>query len=127
MHECIISQELPTLIFDDDGDFISCVGTTLEDLVLSAAKATRIRVGTETGRITTAMRNLTKSLQAVRRCSGDDDTSHLCCEVSKAYDEVRRNSRMRVLTGLSPDESTLILIFASPWVGECLVQARTAA
>jgi hypothetical protein len=127
MHESMIPQELPTFIFDDDGDLISCVGTTLENLILSAAKVTRIRVGTQTGKLTTAMRDLTKSLQAVRRCAGDDDFSHLSCAASDAYGEVRRNSRMRVLTGLSPDESTLILIFAAPWVGECIVQARTAA
>jgi hypothetical protein len=112
MHESMIPQELPTFIFDDDGDFISCAGTTLENLTPSAAKAKRIRVGTQTGRITTAMRDLTKSLQALRQCSGDDDFSHLSCTASEAYGEVRRNSRMRVLTGLSPDESTLILIFA---------------
>jgi hypothetical protein len=28
MHESMIPQELPTFILDDDGDFISCVGTT---------------------------------------------------------------------------------------------------
>jgi hypothetical protein len=127
MHESIIPQEVPTFVFDDDGDFIPCVGTTLEDLIRSAAKVTKIRVGSETGKITAAMRNLTSSLQAVRRCSGDDDFSHLCCAASEAHGEVRRNSRMRVLTGRSPDEATLILIFALPWIGECFVQAQTAA
>jgi hypothetical protein len=47
--------------------------------------------------------------------------------VSEAYGELRRNARMRVLTGRSPDESTLILVFASPWVGECIAQVQTAA
>ena len=127
MRESMTLQEVSTVIFDDDGDFITCVGTTLEDLILLAAKVTKIRVGSETGRNTRAMRTLANLLQAVRRCAGDDDFSHLCCGVSEAYGEVRRNARMRVLTGLSPDESTLILVFASPWVCECVAQVQTTA
>ena len=127
MRENTTPQELPAFIFDDDGDLLTCIGTTLEDLILSAAKVTKNRVESETGKITRAMGNLANLLHAVRRCTGDDDFSHLCCEVSEVYGEVRRNARMRILTGLSPDESTLILIFTSPWVGECIVQARTAA
>jgi hypothetical protein len=127
MRENMTLQEVPTFIFDDDGDFITCVGTTLEDLILSAAKVTKIRVESETDKITRAMGNLANLLHAVRRCTGADDFSHLCCEVSEAYSEVRKNARMRVLTGLSPDESTLILVFASPWVGECIAQVQTAA
>jgi hypothetical protein len=57
MRENMTPQEVPTFIFDDDGDFIPCVGTTLEDLILSAAKVTKIRVGSETGRNTRAMGN----------------------------------------------------------------------
>ena len=56
------------------------------------------------------------------RCMAHSSFSHLCCAASEAYGEVRRTSRMRVLSGLSPDESTLILIFASPWTGECTEQ-----
>ena len=126
MRESMNQQDLSTFIFDDDGDFITCVGTTLDDLIQSAAKVTKIRVGSETGRTTTAMRNLANLLQAVRRCSGDDDFSHLCCEISEAYWEVRRSARMRVLTGHSPDESTPILVFTAPWVGECVAQVQTA-
>jgi hypothetical protein len=125
MHNSMVLQELPTFVFDEDGDLIPCHGTALDDLVQSAASVSKIRVGSQNGKITTAMRELAGALQAIRRCREDDDFSHLCCAATEAYGEIRKNLRMRVLTGLSPDESTLVVVFASPWIGECLVRAKT--
>lgn len=72
------------------------------------------------------MRNLTGILESVRRCTGGE-FPQVCCDVSDAYKELRKDSRMRVLTGPSPDELTPVAVFAEPWVGECLVEAKTAA
>lgn len=72
------------------------------------------------------MRKLTGILQSIRCCT-EGEFPHVCGDVSDAYNEVQKGSRMRVLTGRTPDESTLIAVFAEPWVGQCLAEAKTSA
>jgi hypothetical protein len=125
MQDSMNTQQVPTVVFDDGGDSIFCHGSTLADLIKSAASVNEIQVGTLAGRITMPMWTFIRSLEAIREFAGGDDFPFLCCAASDAYDELRSNSRLRVLSGLSPDESALFLVFASPGRRASIAQAKT--
>jgi hypothetical protein len=119
------SQQMLTIVFDDGGDSILCQDTTLAHLTKSAALVSQIRVGTLVREVTMPMWEFIRALEAIREFTRGDHFPHLCCDVSDAYDELRSSSRLRVLSGLSPDESTLFLVFASPGRRACIAQAKT--
>lgn len=127
MQHSMNSQQMPTIVFDDGGDSILCHDTTLAHLTKSAASVSKIRVGTQVGEITMPMWDFIRALEAIRAFTQGDHFPHLCCEVSEAYNKLRSSSRLRLLSALSPDESTLFLVFASPGVRDCIVQAKPEA
>lgn len=122
------TPQTPIIEFDQDGDLIQCKCSSLEDLILRTATVTEVRARRHGGKLDAAMKKVVDRLYSMAsgRCSamdGEEPFGFMCCAISDAYAEVRECSRMQVLTGLSPDEATLFVIFAPPSIHACVAQA----
>jgi hypothetical protein len=127
MHDGMSQSHAVRIVLDKGGSPIRCADMSLEDLIHAAESASSIRAASQTCRVTTPMHKLTASLEAIRGTRENDQYGFLLRSISDSREEVHQDSRLRVLAGLSPDESILFVVFVSPWISHCFVEAVVAS
>lgn len=101
--------------FDQAGQQVPCNACNSEDLVRLADGVIEIRAIKHEGKINAAMERVVDSLYdtSPRLAGGDEVPLEFACYATQdAYNEVLTTSKMHALAGLSPDGSTLFVVFA---------------
>jgi hypothetical protein len=101
--------------FDQTGQHVPCKSSNSEDLVRLADGVNDIRAIKHGGNLSAAMEKVVDCLYDLssRPADGDEVPFEFACYATRdAYDEVLATSRMHALAGLSPDGSTLFVVFA---------------
>ena len=101
--------------FDQTGQHVPCMASSSEDLVRLADGAVEIRAIKHEGKPDVRMEKVVDCLFDLLSCpaDGDDVPFEVACYATQdAYEEVLTASKMHALAGLSPDGSTLFVVFA---------------
>lgn len=123
------SANVPEVIFDEDGHQVPCEYSTLQNLIMAADGVAEIRADRLGGELSASMKKVVDCLWAIASkhyvIDGDElPFQHVCYATSQFYNEVVASSRAHVLAGLSPDASTLFVVFAPLSEYACMIRAK---
>jgi hypothetical protein len=124
-----VNANVPEIVLDEDGHQIPCEYSTLQNLIMTADGIAEIRAARLGGKLSASMKKVVDCLCAIASKhhvieGGELPFPHACYATSQFYNEVVASSRAHVLAGLSPDASTLFVVFAPLSDYACIVRAK---
>lgn len=109
------------------GEHIVCKRVGLVRLM---AEMTRIKefhhinaCNKETRSMTALVDGLEWFTRSTRMADDEPASREVCCDITRAWDEIRDMGKPRIMAGLSGQGGTLYLAFVPPHVRECTIEA----